>query len=77
MGNGPSKGRAGAIVKIGEHCYSSHFQRRVDMKKLAEMLTGVVMFCLGFPLVGSHPLAGVVSLVTAGLLFLDGFSGLL
>ncbi len=47
------------------------------MKKLVEMLTGLVLMILGFPLIGNHPFAGAISLVTAGLIFLDGFSGLM
>jgi hypothetical protein len=47
------------------------------IKRLVETLTGLYIIRLGFLLVGRHPLGGILAIITAGFLILEGFSQLL
>ncbi len=43
-------------------------------ERLIETLTGLFIIRLGFPLVGRHPMGGILTLIAAGFLILDGVS---
>jgi hypothetical protein len=47
------------------------------LKRLLETLTGLFIIRLGFPLVSIHPLGGILALIAAGFLILEGISQLL
>ena len=47
------------------------------MKRLLKTLAGLAVVRMGLMLIGIHPLGGILALIAAGFLILDGISQLL